>query len=104
MKRMIVLLVVITLALLNALSACSSGPNEAACEAAWDQLNVGQNANANALDYGSYQKYQEAFEAEVNSVVGMLMNQDFAPDTVGYTAKECIKNGWDYRAASGISN
>ncbi len=97
-RRIKVLHILIALVPMLILSACSSGPTDAECESAWSQLEVG----VDSLDYDTYDEYVEAFEADVGSTVSLILNREHAPDTVGYTLKECIQNGWDYRAASGI--
>jgi hypothetical protein len=81
-----------------ALPACNSGPSDAECESAWSQMEIG----VDPLEYDTYDEYVEAFETEVGMTVSMALNREHAPDSVGYVLKECIQNGWDYRAASGI--
>lgn len=90
--------VLIVMLLTLVLPACSSGPTDAECESAWSQLEVG----VDPVDYDTYDEYVEAFEEEVGMTVSLILNREHAPDTVGYVAKECIQNGWDYRAASGM--
>ena len=95
MKKGFIVLLFLLVALL--LVACN-GPSDADCLANWNQLS--SIANANALDYDSYEDYQEAFEEDMNMQVSLILNRVHAPDTVGYILKECIENGWDYREAS----
>jgi hypothetical protein len=79
-------------------TACSSGPSDEECELAWSQLS----SNIDPLDYDTYEEYTEAIEEDIGMTVGLILNREHAPDTVGYVVKECIQNGWDYRAASGM--
>jgi hypothetical protein len=96
LRRITALLIALLLVL--ALTACSSGPTDAECESAWSQLESG----INPLDYDTYDEYVEAFETDVAMTISLILNREHAPDTVGFIIKECIQNGWDYRAASGM--
>ena len=97
-RKMTVPQILIVILPIMVLSACSSGPTDAECESAWSQLEIG----VDPMDYDTYDEYVEAFEADVGVTVSMILNREHAPDSVGYVVKQCIQNGWDYRAASGI--
>ena len=98
LRKMTVLPILIVLLLILILTACSTGPTDTECESAWSQLESG----INPLDYDTYDEYVEAFEADVAMTVSLILNREHAPDTVGFVINECIQNGWDYRAASGM--
>lgn len=81
------------------LVACgTSRPTDEECSNAWAQIST----HVNARDYSTYDAYVEAFEADLGMQVGLILNREHAPDTVGYVLKECIQNGWDYREAAGL--
>ena len=65
-------MILIVLVLMVLLVAC--GPSDADCDMAWDQMDV---------DYG-----------DEGTIVNMILNTNFAPDTVGHRLKECIESGW----------
>ena len=69
MKKILVL----TLALAILLAGC--GPSDADCDDAWEQLDV---------PYG-----EESFYAD------LVLNREWAPNSIGFTLKECIQSGWD---------
>ncbi len=71
MKKLALILVL----LLLLLSAC--GPSNEKCESAWEQLDVPA--------------------GEEGTHVNLILNNEWAPDSVGFTLKECIQSGWDYR-------
>ena len=75
MKKNFVLIVLLLTVLL---SACGR-PTDAECESAQIQMT------------GS--KYVKLDGMEVN----MILNNNFAPDTVGQVLKDCINSGWDYQ-------
>ncbi len=72
-KILFVMLIVLLLGIL--LAAC--GPSDAECENAWRQMDVPTG---------------EAF-----TYVDLVLNNEWAPDSIGFAVKECIESGWDYR-------
>ena len=88
MKKLVFVLVI-------ALLLVGCGPTDAECESAWGQLEVGSEVNANAADYDSYDEYAEAFAADVAFTVNIILNGNWAPDSIGFAVKECINSGWD---------
>ena len=69
MKKLVFALVVVALLL----GAC--GPTDADCDSAWRQLDV------------------EA--GEEGTMVNMVLNNSWPPDSVGFAIKECVESGWD---------
>ena len=95
MKKLLLLTILLTLFL----SACG-GPTDAECKNAWYQLEVG--GEILTSEYIAYEDYVEAFDTAIGAAASSVLNREHAPDTVGFVVKECIQNGWDYRAASGM--
>lgn len=84
----------LVLALLVLLVACSSGPSDAECIGAKQQMTT-----LDVSETETYQEHRDSVARPLNGVeVNLILNNEYAPDTVGFVLKECIENGWDYRA------
>ena len=68
-KKLVFALVVIALLLVGC------GPTDADCEMAWYQLDVEP--------------------GDEGTIVNIILNSNWAPDSIGSAVKECIKSGWD---------
>ncbi len=74
---------IILMVLMLIVSACSLGPTDAECEDAMQQLNIS----------AGRARYDDITPLELN----LILNNEHAPDTIGFLLKECVQNGWDYR-------
>lgn len=95
-KKAGLLLLIILLVLV--LGACGrKGPSDEECMAAWKQIDwetiVQQSFKGETTMEGGFEKFVDY----VNELVDMLLNKEHSPDSVGYTLKACIENGWDWR-------
>jgi len=68
MKKLVFMLVVIAVLLV----AC--GPTDADCDSAWRQLDVEP--------------------GDEGTIMSLLINQEWPPDSVGAAVKNCIETGW----------
>lgn len=97
MKRTGLLLLVVILALF--LGACSKGPSDEECLAAWMSMDwetlVFQSAKGETSMEGAF----ENLEDNINKLVSTVLNEEHSPDSIGFTLKVCIENGWDWRHA-----
>ena len=73
MNRIIFVLIVLAVLL----SACNTRPSDADCLLARQQMT------------GTDWEHLDAME------VNLILNNNFAPGTVGITLQECINGGWD---------
>lgn len=68
-KKLVFALVVIVLLLVGC------GPTDVDCEMAWYQLDVEP--------------------GDEGAIVNIILNSNWAPDSIGFAVKECIESGWD---------
>ena len=94
MKKTGLVLIVILLALI--LVACG-GPSKKECDDAWLQIDWGEVALWAAEGETTLEGAFENFNGVAIEAVNYLLNNEHSPDSVGYTLKECINNGYDWR-------
>jgi hypothetical protein len=93
MKKMLIILVVVSLAL--ALAGCRK-TNDNECQTVWAEVSYSalSDVQSRAASFTTYQAYVDAFEGAVAGVIYRTMNSVWPDDSNGAYLRDCLNEGW----------